>query len=155
MLVYTRSSICLYKQTVFSLKGINAFKLLFPKCPNFPKGWGGQESFIMSKLLLSKPPLMGGRFQKFGQCPKFGSFFLTDSLSLKGEVTQTFCCLSKIFSYSTTFRILSGKQSRMLSLQNVCLYFNHYNRNPATSDSILSKNTSIIKSFFCDLILLR
>ena len=42
MLVYTRSSICLYKQTVFSLKGINAFKLLFPKCPNFPKGWGGQ-----------------------------------------------------------------------------------------------------------------
>ena len=63
VLVYTRSSTCPYKQTVFSLKSINAFlkaKLLFPKCPNFSKGWGGQESFIMSKLLLSKPPLMGG-----------------------------------------------------------------------------------------------
>ena len=68
----------LYKQRVFSLKRIDAFlkdKLLFPKCPNFPKKWGGQESLIMSKLLLSKPLLMGGRFKKFGQCPKFGIFF--------------------------------------------------------------------------------
>ena len=47
--MHTRISTCLFQQRVSSLNSLNALskaKLLFPKCPNIPKGWGCQESLF-------------------------------------------------------------------------------------------------------------
>ena len=71
-----------------------------PNVQTFLKGGGSRKSHKVQTFAVQTTPNGGGRFKKFGQCPKFGSFFLNPSLS---KLDNLFCVYFRPSTSTTVF----------------------------------------------------